>query len=77
MMFCGLGNLENVNSPFRFTDFIFKIVYSLRGLSFKSNRLSTQCLHKNLHCRDDGRNRDVDSKRDRSSIGVFFFFFFE
>ena len=66
MMFRGLGNLENGNSPFLFTDLIFKIMYSLRGLNFKSNRLSTQRLHKNLHCCDDGWNRDVDV----SEIGV-------
>ena len=63
-----LGNLKNVNSPFLFPDLIFKIIYSLRRLNLKSNRLSTQGFHENLHCRDDGRNRDVDSKRDRSSL---------
>ena len=67
-MFRRLGNLENVNSPLLFLDFIFKVVYSLRGVNLKSNRLSAQGFYKNLHCHNDGRKRDVVSERDRSSI---------
>ena len=65
-----LGNLENVNSPFLFLDFIFKIMYSLRGLNLESNYLSAK-RYKNLHCRNNSRNRDVDvdSERDRRVIG--------
>jgi hypothetical protein len=63
MMFRSLGNLENVNSPFLFLDFIFKIVYSLRGVNLESNCLSAQGFHKNLHYRIDGRNRDVEWAR--------------
>src|ERR1700761_1375441 len=70
MMFRRLGDLENVNSPLLFLDFIFKVVYSLRGVYLKSNRLSAQGFYKNLHCHNDGRKKDVESERDRSSIYI-------
>jgi hypothetical protein len=60
MMFRILSNLENVDSPFLFADFIFEIMYSLRGLNLESSCLSVVKSDKNLHCRNN--RMDVDSE---------------